>query len=482
MNSTFALSPLDISSLAPEILLAVTGAFLLLLEAFAPGLRRIFVPVAVLACGVAAVWTVGLPGAASFHGLIESTPITAAFSQTILLATVLSLLAAPAYLKREGLMGGEYPALILWTATGLLLLVRATELLTIFLALELFSIALYGLAGFHRRLAVSAEAGIKYFLMGAFVSAFVLYGIALLYGETGSTRIDGIVEALTAGRGSDGLVSLGFLLIFSGFAFKLSVAPFHAWAPDVYQGAPTPFVAFLSVAPKAASAVVLVRIVIAAAESPFGEKWPDLVAILAVISMLAGSLFALVQRDLKRMLAYSGVAHMGYLLIPLAAPGEASWRPMLVYLVAYVLMNSGAFIVASMLFPKASAPQPITSLSGWGYRFPLLGVCLTICMISLGGIPPTAGFLGKYLVFLHAIENGRLALALVGIASSLIGVVVYLRVVYMLYMKSEVAAPIGVERDLGGGLAAIMAAAGSLLFGLWPSGLLDWVVAALPPG
>jgi NADH-quinone oxidoreductase subunit N len=482
MNPIFAFSPGDVASLGPEILLALAGAVLLLLEAFAPGLRRAFVPLAIVASGAAAFWLIGVSEGPSFHGLIEATPVTAAFSQAVLLATVLSLLAAPAYLRREELAGGEYPALILWSACGLLLLIRATELLTIFLALELFSIALYGLAGFHRRLAVSAEAGIKYFLMGAFVSAFVLYGVALLYGETGSTRIDGIVSALASGRGSGALVTLGFLLIVSGFAFKLSVAPFHAWAPDVYQGAPTPFVAFLSVAPKAASAVVLIRLVTAAAESPFGDKWPDLIALLAVVSMLAGNLFALVQRDLKRMLAYSGVAHMGYLLIPLAAPGASSWRPMLVYLVAYVLMNAGAFVIVSMMFPKADAQQPITNLSGWGYRFPVLGVCLTLCMISLGGIPPTAGFLGKYLVFLHAVENGRLALALVGIASSLIGIVVYLRIVYMLYMKDEVATPTATERDLGGGIAAFLAAAGSLLFGLWPSGLLDWVVAALPQG
>jgi NADH-quinone oxidoreductase subunit N len=482
VSSIYAVSPAEVASLAPEIALASGGALLLLLEAFAPALRRAFVPLGVVTAAVASWLLAGQATASGFHGLVEATPTTRAFSHAILVACALALLASQGWLAHQRLLVGEYPALLLWCSSGLLLLVRGTELLVVFLALELFSVALYGLAGFHRRAALSIEAGIKYFLMGAFVSAFVLYGIALLYGETGATRLDAVGAALAAGRGSSGLVLLGFLLVASGFAFKLSVVPFHAWSPDVYQGAPTPFVAFLSVAPKAASAVVLVRVVIAAADSPIGARWPDLIALLAVLSMLAGNLFALVQRDLKRMLAYSGVAHMGYLLIPLASPGADSWRPVLLYVAAYVLMNVGAFVVAGRFFPGADEPSPISDLAGRGFRFPLLGLCLTVCMVSLGGIPPTAGFLGKYFVFLHAIEHGRLGLALVGVASSLIGIVVYLRVVYMLYMKPETTVPAPMAPDAGAGLAAAVAAAASLWLGLWPSGFLGWVVAAMPPG
>lgn len=482
MSPSFAVSAAELASLAPEILLAAAGTVLLLLEAFAPGLRRAFVPLAVVAVAGAAWLTLGQATGTSFHELIETTPLTAAFAQAILAATAISLLASPGFLAREGMLAGEYPALMLWCASGLLLLVRGTELLIVFLALELFSVALYGLAAFHRRSAVSAEAGLKYFLMGAFVSAFVLYGIALLYGETGSTRLDGIASALAGGSGSPGLAILGFLLVASGFAFKLSLAPFHAWSPDVYQGAPTPFVAFLSVAPKIASAVVLVRVVQVAAESPVGARWPQLVAVLAVASMLLGNLFALVQRDIKRMLAYSGVAHMGYLMIPLASPGAEPWLPILVYLAAYALMNAGAFAIVAQLLPGTGEQQPISTLAGWGYRFPFLAACLSVCMLSLGGIPPTAGFLGKYLVFLHAIENGRLGLALVGIAASLVGIVVYLRVIYMLYMKPEVAAPEGLQPELGGRLAAALAAAGSLVFGLVPAWLVGWAASALAAG
>lgn len=482
MNPIFAVSTADLASLAPELLLVVTGTVLLLLEAFVPAARRLLIPAGIVASLVAAWWALDAPVGTSFHGLIESTTLTSAFSVLLLAATALTLLAAPGFLRRQGLLAGEYPALVLWCTTGLLLLVRATELLTIFLALELFSIALYGLAGYNRHSATSAEAGLKYFLMGAFVSAFVLYGVALLYGETATTRIDGIVAALDSGQGSPALALLGFLLVTCGFAFKLSLVPFHAWVPDVYQGSPTPFTAFLSVAPKAASAVVLVRIALAASGSPLGDRWPALLALLAAVSMVVGNLFALVQRDIKRMLAYSGVAHMGYLLIPLAAPGADSWRPMFVYLAAYAMMNAGAFIIVSVLYGNSGDQHPISQLSGWGFRFPMLGVCLTVCMVSLAGIPPTAGFIGKYLVFLHAIEHGHLGLALIGIAASLIGVVVYLRVVYMLYMKAEIAAPEGLGGDPAGRFAALLAAAGSLLLGLWPSVLVGWAVAALPVG
>jgi NADH-quinone oxidoreductase subunit N len=255
--------------------------------------------------------------------------------------------------------------------------------------------------------------------------------------------------------------------------------PFHAWAPDVYQGAPSPVVAFLSVAPKVAAAVVLVRIVTTVAESPLVGGWPDLVAAISVLSMLVGNLFALVQRDIKRMLAYSGIAHMGYLIIPLAAPGTESWQPVLVYLVAYVLMNAGAFAIVSMLYPKPGEQHAIASLAGWGYRFPLLGGCLTVCMVSLAGIPPTAGFIGKYMVFLHAISHDRLGLALTGVAASLIGVAFYLRVVYMLYMKPEVVAPERTAIDFYGRVAAVVAAGGTLVLGIWPQPFLSWVVGSI---
>jgi NADH-quinone oxidoreductase subunit N len=357
-------------------------------------------------------------------------------------------------------------------------------LLTIFLSLELFSFCLYSLAVYHRRLAIASEAALKYFLMGAFVSSFVLYGLALVYGATGTTRL-AEVGAKLATLGAGGSIpvgaSLGLLLLVAGFAFKMSIVPFHAWSPDTYQGAPSPFVAFLSVAPKVASALVLFRLLDAVVQGGVAEavhKWSVVVATLAVLSMLVGNFLALAQRDIKRMLAYSGIAHMGYLLLALVVLDRGSLMPVIVYLLAYVLMNAGAFTVVAMLYSRPGEQHLISDLSGYGYRYPLLGACLGVCMLSLAGIPPTAGFLGKYLVFLNAVGDGLVGLAVLGVLASLVGVFYYLRVVYVLYMKAEERQPEGLLLDVWGRTAAVVAALGILALGIWPTGLVQWLLEA----
>jgi NADH-quinone oxidoreductase subunit N len=465
----------DLWHVAPELALTAAGIATLLLEAFTPALRRFFTPLAVAATLVAgwAAWK-RVPWRESFGGLLVFDGVTLGFASVVLVSTLLGLLASQGFLRREGILGGEYHALLLWSAAGMLLMLRATELLTVFVALETLSLALYALAAYHRRVVVGTEGAVKYFLMGAFASAFVLYGIALVYGETGTTRFDAIERAFAAGPASPLLAGLGVVLLIAGFAFKMSLAPFHAWSPDTYQGSPSPFVAFLSVAPKVASALVLMRIL----ETVIGTgdlDWRGLVGFLAVLSMAVGNLFALVQKDIKRMLAYSGVAHMGYLAIALVNLGRDAYGPVLVYLLAYALMNAGAFAVVALLYARPGEQHPISELSGWGWRFPLLGICLTVCMLSLGGIPPTLGFLGKYLIFLHAVTHGDLWLALVGVATSLIGVFYYLRVVYTLYMRPEVRAPEGLLVDGWGRAAAALAALGTLALGLFPGRLLGWV-------
>ena len=474
MGELYRIPSADLAGLGPELILSGTGVLILLLDAFLPRAKGVLAPLGALGTLLAGWQLVAAaPGGPSFGGLLESTLLTVAIGVVVLVSTFLAILASAGYLKRENLAGGEYYGLLLWCATGVLLMGRATELITLFVALELLSICLYALAGYHRRLSVGTEAAIKYFLLGAFVSAFVLYGIALLYGETGSTSLAEIGPYLAAGDVSP-LAALGLLLLIAGFAFKMSLAPFHAWAPDAYQGAPSPFVAFLSVAPKAASAVVLVRIL--ALVMPNGDSgWSDLIALLAVLSMALGNLVALAQRDIKRMLAYSGIAHMGYLLVPLVTLGPGSYEPLVVYLLAYALMNAGAFAVVSLLYREPGEQHLISELAGWGYRFPLLGVCLTICMLSLGGIPPTLGFIGKYMIFVQAIDSGQLALALVIVVTSLIGVFYYLRVVYTLYMRPEVREPEGLLIDYPGRVAAVLAAFGTLVLGTLPGPLLDWV-------
>jgi len=475
--------------LLPELVLTAGGVVILLLEAIATSLRRSFTALAVLVtlgAGYAAYYVTPLHHVVSgrdgtFNGLIETSPLTLAFTLIVLLATVISLLASQSYLRRERILGGEYHALLLWCAVGLLLMLRATELLTVFLALETLSLCLYCLAAFHRRISISSEAAIKYFLMGAFVSAFALYGIALIYGGTGSTHFEGIGHALAAQPFTNVLASLGFLMLIAAFGFKMSIAPFHAWSPDAYQGAPSPFVAFLSVAPKVASALVLYRLldaIVQGGAAPSSHKWSTVVAVLSVASMVVGNVLALVQRDIKRMLAYSGVAHMGYLLLALVVMDRASLVPVVVYLLAYVLMNAGAFTVVSLLYSRPGEQHLISDLGGWGYRYPLLGACLAVCMLSLGGIPPTLGFLGKYVVFLNAVGDRLVGLAVVGVLASLVGVFYYLRVVYYLYMKPEMRQPEGLLIDVWGRTAAVLAALGTLALGLWPTGLLHWLIAA----
>jgi NADH-quinone oxidoreductase subunit N len=471
----------DLLSLLPELILCAGGVVILLLDAIAPALRKAWTPLAVLTTLAAgwAEWSAQLaPGEDKLfcNGLLETNNILIGLALIVLITTGLCLLASQAYLVRERILAGEYHALLLWCATGLILMVRSTELLTVFVALELFSLALYTLAGYHRRLAVSVEAAIKYFLMGAFVSAFVLYGVALVYGGTGSTRFAEIAAAYHAGHVPLS-ASLGMLLIIAGFGFKLSLVPFHAWSPDTYQGAPSPFVAFLSVAPKVASVYVIYRLLASVAPYATGVRWGSLIAILSALSMVTGNLLALVQRDLKRMLAYSGIAHMGYLLLALVSVDGEAQSAILLYLLAYALMNAGAFAVVALLYSHPGDQHLISDLSGWGYRFPLLGGCLTVCMLSLAGIPPTLGFFGKYLVFLTAIDHYHTHLATLGVLTSLVGVFYYLRVVYTLYMKSEIREPQGLLIDNWGRAAAVLSALGTLVLGIWPSRILEWLVA-----
>ena len=470
----------DLWSVAPESVLAVAGIVILLLDAFAPALRRAFTGLAVVAVGHAGWAAVAVvPDGPSFNGLLDADGVTLAFSLVVLVATLLALLASQGYLRREGILAGEYHALMLWCATGLLLMLRATELLTVFVALETLSLCLYALAAFNRRVGVGSEAAIKYFLMGAFASAFVLYGIALLYGETGSTRFDGIAIALR-GRQRLGLPRRP-RRSHAGRRLRLQDEP-GAVPRLVARHLP-------------GGAVAVRRLPLGGAEG--GERagadprardrwpalsgfhWSRLVALLAVLSMVVGNLLALVQKDIKRMLAYSGIAHMGYLLIALASLNRDSYGPVLVYLLAYALMNAGAFAVVALLYARAGEHHLISELSGWGYRFPLLGACLTVCMLSLGGIPPTAGFIGKYLIFVHAVENGQIWLAVVGVATSLLGVFYYLRVVYTLYMRPEQRSPEGLAIDLWGRGAALLAAAGTLALGIWPGRLIAWMSAAV---
>jgi NADH-quinone oxidoreductase subunit N len=471
-------SPADLAAVGPEIVLCLVGIALVLLDAFAKGLRSSF-PYVTLAGLAVANFLGGYPPGSAFAGAIEGSELTRFIDLLALVAVALAALGADALLSRHKRNQGEFYALLLWSASGLMLMVKGNDLLIVFLGLELMSIALYVLATWYRDVPEAAEAGMKYFLMGALASTFLLYGIATVYGRLGSTRLSTLKGALAAGGGfSDPMLQVGLLAILAALAFKIALVPFHSWAPDVYQGMTTPAVAFLSTAPKAAAVVVAVKVLATLAPVGLGEPWRPLLSLLAILSILFGNVVALAQRDLKRMLAYSGIAQMGYVAIGLATFGDAAFEGILVFLAGYLATNIAAFLAVAALSNGEKEPHPLADLAGMGRQRPFAASVLTLAMLSLTGLPPTVGFIGKLLVFRAAVDAGLLTLALVGIFGSLVSAGYYLRVVYYLWMKEpsrEVAAP---EEDVLSGAAYILVSAAMLVLGVFPRPLLDMARAA----
>ena len=478
------LAPGDLLSAVPELLLTAAGCLLLLLDAFVPASRKVFAALSILATG-GYLWTIeNVPAGAAFGGMLDGSLLSKFFGVFLGWGALLTLLVARPYLEsaeKQGLVpeGGEFYALFLWGMVGLSLMARGIDLLVIFLGLETFSLCFYVLAAYFKKLEASAEAGLKYFLTGAFASSFTLFGIALLFGKTGTTRLSGFAAAGSA----DALFAFGLVFLFSGFAFKIALAPFHSWAPDVYAGMPTPAVAFLSVAPKGAALLVLFRVLSAS----FGGELPDRVRValcaVSVLSMCLGNLVALAQRDIKRMLAYSGIAHMGYVAIALAVFGREALAAVLLYLIAYAVTNIGAFAAVAALYRDETKPHSLGLLAGEGKNSPFPALVLALCMLSLAGIPATAGFMGKFFVFKAAIEKNLLWLALVGVANSLVSLGYYLRVVYVMYMREPAVEPGPDEPPRAAlppdsRLALALCALGVLAVGIFPTHFVDLARAA----
>ena len=431
------MNPTELATILPELVLVLAGGVLVLADAFAPALRPRFGVLAGLSAVLALIlrWVEPLPGAV-WTGALVMDPLARFVDTYILAALLLVAVMADPYLSRTKARYGEFYGLLLWSAAGAMVLAKADHLLVVFIGLELLSISLYVLNAFHRNSGISLEAGWKYLVVGAFASAFLLFGIALLFGATGTFSL-GAIAHLAAGQPLTAspllLVALAFIL--TGFGFKLALVPFHAWAPDVYQGSPTPVTAFLSVVPKGAMLVVLARTVASVAPQSLTPRWLPLLAVIAVASQTLGNLVAIAQRDVKRMLAYSGIAHMGYALVGIVAFGPDGLTGVLVYLAAYTFMNIAAFAVVSAFSENEEEPHLITDLAGQGWQRPFLSFALAISMFSLAGIPPTVGFVAKFLVFRAAVNDHMVWLAVVGVLNSLVSVFFYVRVVYSLYMK-----------------------------------------------
>jgi NADH-quinone oxidoreductase subunit N len=433
--------------------------------------------VGLLGLGLAAVVTLSLWGAAPVRGLAGTVALdrfALFFALLVCVAGMLTIALSIEYVREQLIAAGDYYVLVLLAVAGMILMAAAADLVVVFLALEVMSLAVYVLAGMLRGDARSNEAALKYFLLGAFASAFLLYGIAFVYGATGSTRLDALASAVAAGPTP--LVLTGVALLVVGLGFKVALVPFHAWTPDVYEGAPTSVTALMAVGVKAAGFAALARVAVAALAPT--AAWQPVLWTLAVVTMTVGNASALVQTSVKRMLAYSSIAHAGYALIGLVAGTPAGGAALLFYLVVYTFMNLGAFGVLLALGRQGERNEALADLAGVGLRHPVLGVVMTVCMLSLAGMPLTAGFTGKFYLFSAAVDAGCVWLVVIAVLNSLVSVAYYLGVLVPMYMREgePVLVPPAARPWLV--TTVLIAVAVTLLLGLDPSGPMHMAESA----
>lgn len=473
----------NMTPILPEIVLSVLAMALLLINVFVPSKQKSYLAyisffgIVATAVLVGAGWGEHIE---SFSGSVVLDNFATFFKLIFLLAAGLAVLISDQYMEREGCNYGELYPLILFTVVGMMLMASGTDMMTIFLGLEVMSVALYVLAGFNRNSIKSNEAGLKYFLLGSFSTGFLLYGMALIYGATGTTNINKLASA--AGQmtmpSANIMLLAGMLLMMTGFCFKVAAAPFHMWTPDVYEGAPTPMTAFMSAGPKAAGFAALLRILLVSMPT-LQVEWSQLLWVLAVLTMTVGNITALRQDNIKRMLAYSSIAHAGYALVGLAAGNAVGSAGILFYMLSYSFMNIGAFAVIILIAKKGETNGTVMDFAGLGFKRPVLAVVMTIFLFSLAGMPPTAGFIGKFYLFSGAVQKGYIWLAVIGVLNSAASVYYYLRVMVYMYMKepteefewTQVTAPVA--------LALIIAVAGSLIPGIVPSIILEYAQEAV---
>jgi NADH-quinone oxidoreductase subunit N len=466
-------------ALLPEIVLCLGGMVVLLVDVFQKGSRsqpsRAIVGWLALASLIAAaaanLWLAGVSGSADGVVALDGFRIFANF--VILLAAALCVLLSFGYLDRREINRGEYYALVLFGVVGMMLMAGSRDLILTFIALELMSIAVYVLVGFDRRDPRSGEGALKYFLLGAVSSAFFLYGIALVFGATGTTHLELIAAATAGGARGDLLLLAGMALVLVGFAFKVAAVPFHMWTPDAYDGAPTPITALMATGVKAGAFAAFIR-VFAVAFAGAQLEWGAVVWWLAVLTMLGANLVALTQGSVKRMLAYSSIAHAGYLLVALLSGGEAGGASFLFYLLAYTLMTVGSFGIVIANARGDDERIALEDYAGLGWEQPLMGAAFTVFLLSLAGFPLTGGFIGKLYILRAAVGAGQTLLAVVLVIASLISYFYYLRLVVVMYMQPA-AEPAASRLPLPLPAQAAIALAGVavLLLFFWPAPLLD---------
>ncbi len=471
-----AIPSIDIASLGPELILSIAAILVLMVSVFLPKERKdpacYLSLLGILFALASSVTLWGKPKYA-FNNMIYVDNFGLFFNMVVLITAGIAILMSINYLKEEGMSHGEFFALILFATVGMMFMAIGSNLITIFLGLETMSISIYVLAGFLRERDRSNESALKYLLLGAFSSAFLLYGIAFIYGATGTTDLKGISVFLSeATYLNDPMLLAGTGLLLVGFGFKIAAVPFHMWTPDVYEGAPTSVTAFMSVGVKAAAFAAFVR-VFSYSLWNLQPDWVLLMWILAVLTMTLGNIAAIAQTNIKRMLAYSSIAHAGYIMVGMVASSELGISSILFYMLAYAFMNLGAFGVIIVFERKGEKNLDIEDYSGMGFKYPALALLMSIFLFSLAGIPPTAGFVGKFYIFGAAVKEGYIWLAIIGVMNSLVSVYYYLRVTVVMYMNEPVKEFTGITWSPSMVIALIIAVIGTLLIGILPSPYLD---------
>ena len=469
-------STLDLSVALPELTLAV-GAMALLLIGVSTRKEQadLILWAAVLILALAGFWVLRESGTTTLFGdsfIVD--PFARVMKLLTLTGAAVTLIMSVDYWRGAGRLKFEFPVLVLLATTGMLMMISANDLIALYVGLELQSLSLYVVAAFDRRSARSSEAGLKYFVLGALSSGMLLYGASLIYGFTGSTLFTNIADAVQPSGVNLGLI-FGLVFLMTGFAFKISAVPFHMWTPDVYEGAPTPVTAFFAAAPKLAAMALTVRTLFAAFPSVTHE-WQQIVTFLAIASMALGSFAAIGQRNIKRLMAYSSIGHMGYALVGLAAGTAEGVQGVIIYLAIYLAMTLGTFACILAMRRKCHMVEDIDQLSGLSSMSPMMAFLLAMLLFSLAGIPPLAGFFAKFYVFLAAINSGLYALAVIGVLLSVVGAYYYLRIVKIMYFD----APAERFEPMPGLLAAVLGASGLfiLFYFVYPAPLVNVAEAA----
>jgi len=446
--------PLDLITALPELLLACLAMTLLMFGVFR-GDRS--TPLVLLLSVVTLVVLIGLIAlgprgeGVAFGGLFVSDFYGDFMKVLVLVGSATAMTMSLRYFESEGVVRFEYPILMLFAVLGMMMMISANDLIALYLGLELQSLSLYVIAAIRRDSLRSTEAGLKYFVLGALSSGMLLYGASLIYGFAGTTNFETLAEvfAATAAAGHDPSLGIivGLVFVLAGLAFKISAVPFHMWTPDVYEGAPTPIAAFFATAPKVAAIALLARVMM----GPFLEfvaQWQQIVVVISIASMVLGAFAAIYQTNIKRLMAYSSIGHVGYALVGIAAGTEEGLRGLIVYMSIYVIMNLGTWGCILCMRQKQVMVEGIEDLKGLSKSHPMMALALAVFMFSMAGIPPLAGFFGKFYVFLAAIESGLYTLAVIGVLSSVVGAFYYLRIIKLMYFDEPVEAfdtPIGRE-------------------------------------